>query len=161
LTFSADNERIYSGDTSGLVVATSTRSLRAITKWQAHSEGLLGIEEMEDEVITYAVSIYSRGYYILMALLIESDSHGRDNKLHVWVRVMEFPESAKLGDTAARLDLPAPHLSYSLDLNALNYCRFSLMCLGVNAPEKNNGLIAVPGLIDSSVVSAPSKWLGA
>lgn len=53
IAFSEDNERLYSGDTSGLVVATSTRSLRTITKWQAHSDGLLGVEEWGDEVITY------------------------------------------------------------------------------------------------------------
>jgi hypothetical protein len=67
LALSADNERLYSGDTSGVIVTTSTRSLRAITKWQAHADGLLGIEEWGDEVITYARSIYLRGYCILIA----------------------------------------------------------------------------------------------
>ncbi|KAF5359701.1 hypothetical protein D9756_003344 [Leucocoprinus leucothites] len=139
LAFSPDNERIYSGDSSGFVVATSSRSLRAITSWQAHSDGLLGIEEWEDQIIT----------------------HGRDNKLHVWSRIIELPESARLGDTATRLDLPAPRLSYSLDVNALNYCRFSLMRDPVADPEEEKkALIALPGLIDSSVVdiwTLPSK----
>ncbi len=80
------------------------------------------------------------------------DSHGRDNKLHVWLRVIELPESAKLGDTAANLDLPGPQLSYSMDVNALNYCRFSLMPMQLEA-EDRKALVALPGLIDSSVVN--------
>ncbi|KAF9453422.1 WD-40 repeat-containing protein [Macrolepiota fuliginosa MF-IS2] len=126
LAFSEDNDRLYSGDASGFVAVTSTRSLRAIAKWQAHSDGLLGLEEWGDEVIT----------------------HGRDNKLHVWKRIAELPGSVRLGDTAASVDLPAPHLSYSMDINALNYCRFSLMPV---ESEEKSALIAVPGLIDSSV----------
>lgn len=78
-------------------------------------------------------------------------SHGRDNKLHVWKRVIELPGSARLGDAAASLDLPIPDLSYSMDVNALNYCRFSLMLLGSDDNHKR-ALLAVPGLIDSSVV---------
>jgi WD40 repeat protein len=54
LAFSDDNERIYSGDASGLVVVTSTRSLRAIASWKAHSNGLLGVEEWKNRVITFA-----------------------------------------------------------------------------------------------------------
>ncbi|KXN91704.1 ASTRA-associated protein 1 [Leucoagaricus sp. SymC.cos] len=138
LSFSADNERLHSGDTSGLVVSTSTRNLRVITKWQAHSGSILGIEELGDEVIT----------------------HGRDNKLHAWKCAVELPESAKLGDAAARLSLPAPQLSYSLDVNALNYCRFSLLRLKAHDTEEARALVALPGLVDSSVVdiwSLPSR----
>lgn len=94
------------------------------------------------------------GYYLL--ILVHGsfilDSHGRDNKLHVWQRVVELPESGRLGDTAANLDLPEPRLSYSMDVNALNYCRFSLLPLQVGTEEKR-ALVALPGLIDSSVVS--------
>ena len=50
--FSDDNERIYSGDAEGTVVVTSTRSLRAIATWKAHTDGLLGIQEWEDQIIT-------------------------------------------------------------------------------------------------------------
>lgn len=49
---SDDNERIYSGDSSGTVVITSSRSLRAIATWKAHDHGLLGIQEWEDTIIT-------------------------------------------------------------------------------------------------------------
>lgn len=52
--FSDDNERIYSGDAGGTVVITSTRSLRAIATWKAHTDGLLGIQEWEEreQIIT-------------------------------------------------------------------------------------------------------------
>jgi hypothetical protein len=53
LFVSADNERLYSGDADGLVVVTSTRSIRALASWNAHSDGILGIEEWEDSVITF------------------------------------------------------------------------------------------------------------
>lgn len=52
LSFSEDNERLYSGDTSGLVVVTSTRTLRAIASWKAHSDGLLGVEEWGKHIVT-------------------------------------------------------------------------------------------------------------
>jgi len=53
LFVSADNERIYSGDISGQVVITSTRSIRPLASWKAHTDGLLGVEEWgEQQVIT-------------------------------------------------------------------------------------------------------------
>ena len=54
---SGDNERIYSGDSSGKVVVTSTRSLRAITQWNAHTDSILGVEEWDKHIVTYVVSI--------------------------------------------------------------------------------------------------------
>jgi hypothetical protein len=54
LAISDDNERLYSGDVSGLVVITSTRSLRAIASWKAHTNGLLGVEEWINGIITFA-----------------------------------------------------------------------------------------------------------
>ncbi|KAF5382082.1 hypothetical protein D9615_004317 [Tricholomella constricta] len=124
LSISPDNERIYSGDASGLIVVTSTRSLRPITTWNAHTDSLLGIEEWEEHIIT-------------------------DNKLHVWTRVEELPASARLGGTTAQsaTDLPRPTLCYSMDVNALNYCRFSLLAL----PDPSKGaLVALPNLVDST-----------
>lgn len=45
LAFSNDNERMYSGDASGIVSITSTRTLRSLIVWPAHTDGLLGVEE--------------------------------------------------------------------------------------------------------------------
>jgi WD40 repeat protein len=53
LAWSDDNERIYSADSSGKVAVTSSRSLRAITIWNAHKESVLGVEEWDDLIITF------------------------------------------------------------------------------------------------------------
>lgn len=52
VSVSSDNERIYSGDAKGRVVITSTRFLRAVADWEAHKDGLLGVEEFSNRVIT-------------------------------------------------------------------------------------------------------------
>jgi hypothetical protein len=52
LFISGDNERIYSGDVSGLAVITSARSFRPLASWKAHTDGLLGVEEWGKQVIT-------------------------------------------------------------------------------------------------------------
>ncbi|EEB89826.1 hypothetical protein MPER_12041, partial [Moniliophthora perniciosa FA553] len=148
LHISEDNERIYSGDASGFVVCTSTRTLRAITSWKAHTDGLLGVEESGNNIIT----------------------HGRDNKLHVWNRVEDASHTVHLGGSASLVEQAKPSLLYSLDVNALNYCRFSLMPLSASdvgeasssstSPKNSKALIAVPNLVESSQVdiwSLPSR----
>ena len=54
VAFSSDNDRLYSGDGSGRVIVTSTRSLRPIAAWNAHTDGILGVQEWSeaDSVIT-------------------------------------------------------------------------------------------------------------
>lgn len=54
LSFSTDNERLYSGDAGGQVIVTSTRTLRPLASWRAHIDGILGVEEWNgDSVITF------------------------------------------------------------------------------------------------------------
>ncbi|KAK0465642.1 WD40-repeat-containing domain protein [Armillaria novae-zelandiae] len=133
LFISLDNERIYSGDGSGFVVSTSTRTLRPISSWKAHNDGLLGVQEWGANIIT----------------------QGRDNKLHIWLRVEELPG---IGGSAALSESPIPVLQYSMDVNALNYCKFSLMILPPNdtttgsssKDQSNEALIALPNLVESS-----------
>ncbi|KAJ7274518.1 WD40-repeat-containing domain protein [Mycena haematopus] len=135
LFFSDDNERLYSGDASGRVVVTSTRSLRSIVSWLAHTDGILGVQEWNSRILT----------------------HSRDHKLHVWTRVEDLPTSARVGGSAALPDLPTPVLCYSLDVNALNYCRFSLLPFPFHSDE---ALIALPNLVESSeadIWAFPSK----
>ncbi|TFK49603.1 WD-40 repeat-containing protein [Heliocybe sulcata] len=128
---SEDNERIYSADASGLVAITSTRTLRSLASWKAHEDALLGIQEWEDAIVT----------------------HGRDNKLHVWRSVRE-PRVA-LGDSAALPGLQMTSLLYSMDVNALNYCRFSLCPLpAAQRTEDRSALIALPNLVESSLADA-------
>ncbi|KAG8877342.1 ASTRA complex subunit [Tulasnella sp. 331] len=119
------NERLYTGDADGLVVVTSTRSFRALASWKAHNEGVLGIEEWQSSVLT----------------------HGRDNKIHAWTRISTM---SHLTETASQKDLVVPELLYSLDVNALNFCRFSLLPMAGTA--KGEALLAVPNLIESSLV---------
>ncbi|KAH8118214.1 WD40 repeat-like protein [Phellopilus nigrolimitatus] len=80
------------------------RTLRSIAAWKAHTDSILGVQEWESSIVT----------------------HGRDNKLHVWALVLA-PHS--VGDAASSPDLPTPALRYSLDVNALNFCRFSILPL--------------------------------
>ena len=50
-------------------------------------------------------------------------------------------------------------LGYSLDVNALNFCRFSLLCLDPPQPSVDmRALVAVPNLVESSLAS-PSPLL--
>ncbi|KAK0208026.1 WD-40 repeat-containing protein [Desarmillaria ectypa] len=133
LFISLDNERIYSGDSSGFVVSISTRTLRPISSWKAHNDGVLGVQEWGANIIT----------------------QGRDNKLHVWHRVEELPG---IGGSAALSESSVPVLRYSMDVNTLNYCRFSLMPLLSNdnttgsssRDQSNEALIALPNLVESS-----------
>ncbi|KAH9994758.1 WD-40 repeat-containing protein [Russula vinacea] len=129
LFISSDNERIYSGDISGLVVITSTRSFRPLASWKAHTDGLLGVEEWGKQAIT----------------------HGRDNKLHVWKLRSQTPSA--VGGSALAPGILTIELSYSLDVNALNFCRFSLLRLDVppSAADDMRALVAVPNLVESSL----------
>lgn len=79
---------------------------------------------------------------------LSSRPHARDNKLHVWDRIEEAPASMRIGSTAVLVDLPTPQLRYSLDVNALNFCRFSLLRLPVSS-DQSQGLIALPNLVES------------
>lgn len=86
---------------------------------------------------------------------MNEDRHARDNKLHIWKLPLKRG-AASLGGSAALPGLPIPELLYSLDVNALNYCRFSLLVLkrqNPSEPETGQALIAVPNLVESSLVN--------
>lgn len=80
--------------------------------------------------------------------------HGRDNKLHVWDRVSEPTASASIraGGITSASALSNPKLCYSMDVNSLNYCRFSLLPTPLVSTDSNEALIALPNLIESSYV---------
>ncbi|KAF8312477.1 WD40 repeat-like protein [Clavulina sp. PMI_390] len=129
LFFSSDNERLYSGDGDGRVVCTLTRTFRPLAAWQAHTGGILTISEWEEKVIT----------------------HGRDNKLYVWKAVSLVPMVA---DTAVGSSSPSstPSLLYSLDVNSLNFCRFSMTILPPQIKREDQEVfVAVPNLVDSGL----------
>ncbi|CAK5268547.1 unnamed protein product [Mycena citricolor] len=123
LFFSGDNERLYSGDASGRVVVTSTRSLRSITSWAAHTDSVLGVEEWGNRIVT-SVWVYA------------------------FALDLDLTPSARVGGApgaSAPDDVPKPSLCYSMDVNALNYCRFSLLSV-----SDEDALIALPNLVESS-----------
>ncbi|KAG8967777.1 ASTRA complex subunit [Tulasnella sp. 419] len=122
------NERLYTGDADGIVVITDTVTLRPLTVWKAHEKGILGVEEWRTLVIT----------------------HGRDNKLHFWTL---STNDNTIGVSAAQQDIPLPVIVESLDVNALNFCRFSLLDCGEDKEGGNaECLIALPNLVDSALV---------
>lgn len=86
------------------------------------------------------------------------NSHGRDNKLHVWKRPSHVPSTVGGGSASSPGTLEL-ELSYSLDVNALNFCRFSLLPLyhddeNGRSEEEAQALVAVPNLVESSLASA-------
>ncbi|KAG8732687.1 cytochrome P450-dit2 [Ceratobasidium sp. 423] len=72
--------------------------------------------------------------------------HGRDNKLHFWRLT---PAAPLLADAASMPNLSKPTLVSSMDVNALNYCRFSLYPVQSDPPR---ALLALPNLIESELI---------
>ena len=91
----------------------------------------------------------------------------------MWQRIEELPAAARIGGSAALPSLPAPALCYSMDVNALNFCRFALLPLpallptdgadagpaagtgaeaGAGVEAGHSALLALPNLVDSSTV---------
>ena len=86
-------------------------------------------------------------------------SHGRDNKVHVWQRPTESV-SIRQGGAASLTDQPPPPLCYSLDVNALNFCRFSLLpCPSHGSDSELAAFIAVPNLVESAIVGSTTRRL--
>jgi len=149
-----DNERVYSGDINGTVACTLTRTFRAIALWAAHIDSILSIEEWNRRIITYVQARAPsciNGSNILLR-------HGRDNKLHIWDAIDTTPA---VTDTAtASSSNHRPTRLYSLDVNALNFCRFSLLPLvGPHRPGYE-ALLAVPNLVESEFVSDDGALTG-
>ncbi|KZV73086.1 WD40 repeat-like protein [Peniophora sp. CONT] len=122
LYISSDNERLYSADASGRILCSSTRSLRPIASWQAHSDSVLGVEEVKGKVVT----------------------QGRDHKLFVW-RQPERRGTQIAGSATVRGEEPGKLAE--MDVNALNYCRFSIL---PSAEDQDDVLIALPNLVESA-----------
>lgn len=72
--------------------------------------------------------------------------------MHVWTLTGQDSD-ARVGDSATAPGLVVPVLCYSMDVNALNYCRFSLMPIVQSPDDKEaRALIALPNLVESSLV---------
>ncbi|CEL55924.1 ASTRA-associated protein 1 OS=Verticillium albo-atrum (strain VaMs,102 / ATCC MYA-4576 / FGSC 10136) GN=asa1 PE=3 SV=1 [Rhizoctonia solani AG-1 IB] len=124
LHFSRDNKHLLVGDSSGRVSIISTITFRPVADWNAHTDSVLGVEEWDGKILT----------------------HGRDNKLHFWSLI---PAAPLLADAASTPNLSKPTLISSMDVNALNYCRFSLYPTQSDPPR---ALLGLPNLIESELV---------
>lgn len=69
--------------------------------------------------------------------------------MHIWSSVI-IPVT--VGDSVPSTFLTTPNLLKSLDVNALNYCRFSLLPLPGESGVKDEAFLAVPNLVESSYV---------
>ncbi|GAA5985103.1 hypothetical protein JCM10908_002524 [Rhodotorula pacifica] len=158
LTFSQCGRFLYSGDTDGYVAVWHLRSFRPRYMWKAHEGGVLGLAELEGGLL----------------------SQGRDNLIHLY----RFPSSEHATTTAAvpaaATSVPSPSRpspefengpAWSLDTNAMNFCRMSVLPLlkreqqegkgkgradpneeEEDLPEQGGALIAVPSLTKDEFV---------
>ncbi len=144
LFISEDNRRIYAGDSGGNVSITLSLTLRQFAHWKPHASSVLGVQPWGDKLITYA-SYVSQNPFLIIA------RHGRDNKLLIWQSPEDIPS---ITEGAVDPNLETPTLVHTLDVNALNYCRFSLCeelpSQGSSSPHE--ALVAIPNLLDSSLV---------
>jgi len=61
--------------------------------------------------------------------------------------------SSNVGGAASAPINSTPSLAYNMDVNSLNFCRFSLLKLPRDSThDEDRALIALPNLIDSSTV---------
>ena len=58
--------------------------------------------------------------------------HGRDNQLHVWKKVKDASLNVEALGGSIVLPQGIPELMYSLDVNALNSCSFSMLGVDYN-----------------------------
>lgn len=126
---------LIAGDANGVVSVTSLQDRRPWMQWQAHKEGqsVLGVQAFTKHRLLSVVT------------------HGRDNEIHVWQicptqrsmrGVRPYPGSDD--------DVQTPHCLVNLPVNALNFCRFSL--LQHSAARDDTVLLAVPHSLDSGLV---------
>ncbi len=143
---------LAAGDSHGQCSVTDLRNYRQTAFWKAHDDSILGVELLTT----------SAGREALV-------THGRDNKLYIWQLAgsdagqHDSPAAVggRRGDSSASLPtrmldaLPQPQRIFTLEVNALNYCRFSLLPLppaeGDDAPQ-DQALIAVPHTLESAYI---------
>ncbi|KAK4159253.1 WD40-repeat-containing domain protein [Cladorrhinum sp. PSN259] len=129
-TFARNNERLFTGDSEGFVVAWDLTIMRPKAVWQAHTNAILGIAGWgSDRIIT----------------------HGRDNKLVVWKLAKD--DEAQLSTTLP-LDpcgspRPQPWILHMLEVNTMNFCSFSYCPASTDLSEI---LVAVPNTLASEAI---------
>ncbi|KDN47719.1 WD40 repeat-like protein, partial [Tilletiaria anomala UBC 951] len=126
------------GDSHGQVSVTSMRTYRQTAFWKAHNDSVLGVEMVTDDIIV---------------------TSGRDNELHVWSLSGKGKEDRGSESQPSATSLPQPAKLYTVAVNAMNYCRFSILACG-DAPGRPHSedlgcpemLIAVPHTLESAYI---------
>ncbi|BGP50896.1 Astra associated protein 1 Asa1 [Rhodotorula kratochvilovae] len=147
LRFSRCARFLFSGDTDGFVAVWDLRTFRPRYFWRAHEGGILGLEEVDGALLT----------------------QGRDNLLRLY-RFPAIAAAAGTVDYGAATAVPSTSAPsegvervWSLDINAMNFCRMSVCSLGVRATGKGKerevdeeggeeALVAVPSLTKDDFV---------
>ncbi|PNS18796.1 hypothetical protein CAC42_5335 [Sphaceloma murrayae] len=132
--FFRGNSRLITGDAEGWVIVWDMITRRPAVVWRPHSAAILGLGSWgDDKIIT----------------------HGRDDKLHVWL-AQEADEKDLSQKLPAKGDdeVPQPDIIHSLDVNSLNFCSFA----ATQARDSDNILVAVPGVNDGAIVLWSLPW---
>ncbi|GAA5895766.1 hypothetical protein JCM8208_005082 [Rhodotorula glutinis] len=158
LAFSRCARYLFSADTDGFVAVWDLRTFRPRYFWRAHDAGILGLAELGDQGLL---------------------THGRDNLLHLYRFPSRLGASTSVNHGAATA-VPSPvapstgiEHAWSLDVNAMSFCRMSVCPVGRRAREDkgkeraveqddevDEALIAVPSLTKDDLVDVfhyPSK----
>ncbi|KPV73852.1 uncharacterized protein RHOBADRAFT_54446 [Rhodotorula graminis WP1] len=158
LGFSRCAQYLFSGDTDGFVAVWDLSTFRPRYFWRAHDAGILGLVELGDQGLL---------------------SHGRDNLLHLH-RFPSRTDASSIADHGAATAVPSPatpstgiERAWSLDVNAMSFCRMSVCLVGGRTREAKGkeraveqdrpdeeALVAVPSLTKDDFVDIfhyPSK----
>ncbi|GAA5954947.1 hypothetical protein JCM21900_005943 [Sporobolomyces salmonicolor] len=156
LRFSARGRVLYSGDTDGFVAVWDLKTFRPKLFWKAHEGGLLSIEEMGHGLLT----------------------HARDNLVHYFslhlsradpcAVVVDLQRGAATAVPSPASPSPGIEPVWSMDVNAMNFCKMSVVELspgsssakGKGKAVEAEGLVAVPSLTKDDFVDIfhiPSK----
>lgn len=134
LHFFKDNHFFASGDANGWIVIWRLTTKRPMAVWKAHDGAISGIKDWHsDRLIT----------------------HGRDHKLRVWqVREEDLGVlSIRLPIDGASNENRQPWLVHSMDVNALNFCAFTICpCpaeIRAEQTERSPLLLASPNGLDN------------
>ncbi|GAA6005077.1 hypothetical protein JCM11491_002572 [Sporobolomyces phaffii] len=128
LAFSPSRPRLlFSGDANGVVAVWDLGTYRPRLVWKPHLDGILSLAQLGPGTLV---------------------THARDNKLHLF-HLDDLLSLAKLSPSSfasplTGADALQPFLT--LDVNALNFCRLSLLEIPTQNLDASEGLIAVPSL---------------
>ncbi|KAF9576339.1 Guanine nucleotide binding protein (G protein), beta polypeptide 1-like [Mortierella alpina] len=141
--FFASNTFLVSGDEAGWIVVWDLWKRRQIFKWHGHPTGsVLALQSIDthsckgqpkEQHTTKPTRRSKAGlrYYQDQARPVYIVSHGRDNHIHVWdINTVLQQSLARRSDGASRQGVGhEATLVFSLPVNALNFCKMSVLAI--------------------------------